>query len=107
MNCCLTLTITSITIITIMNIFPKPKLLAIGQLNEKSQLVIPKDAREAIGIGPGDRVVIALAPFANVLVIARPEDLEEHLKDMVATSAQSAKDIKHDLDNITKKDMEK
>ena len=66
-----------------MNIFPKPKLLAIGQLNDKSQLVIPKEAREAIGIGPGDRVIIALAPFADALVIAKPEELENHLKRMV------------------------
>lgn len=83
-----------------MHIFPKPKLLAIGQLNDKSQLVIPKDAREAIGVGPGDRVVIALAPFANVLVIARPEELENHLNEMVLESQSSANDIRKDLADI-------
>lgn len=77
-----------------MNIFPKPKLIAIGQLNEKSQLVIPKDAREAIGIGPGDRVVIALVPFGEALVIAKPADLERHLNEMVSSADESANDVR-------------
>lgn len=88
-----------------MNIFPKPKLIAIGQLNDKSQLVIPKDARDAIGIGPGDRVVIALAPFANALVIARPEEVEKHLKFMVANSEESANDIRQALDDVSSKEV--
>ncbi len=88
-----------------MNIFPKPKLIAIGQLNDKSQLVIPKDARDAIGIGPGDRVVIALAPFANALVIARPEEVEKHLKFMVASSEESANDIRQALDDVSSKEV--
>lgn len=90
-----------------MNIFSKPKLLAIGQLNEKSQLVIPKDAREAINIGPGDRVVIALAPFAQAIVIAKPEELEKHLNKMVTNSEQSAKDIRQALSDITDKESNK
>lgn len=69
-----------------MNIHPLPKLLAVGQLNEKCQLVIPKEAREAIGISSGDRVIIALAPFADALVIAKPEELENHLRNMVGFS---------------------
>ncbi len=83
-----------------MNIFPKPKLIAIGQLNEKSQLVIPKDAREAIGIGPGDRVVIALAPFGEALVIAKPEDLERHLNEMVTSADESASDVRKAMNEL-------
>lgn len=78
----------------IMNFIPKPKLLAVGQLNEKSQLVIPKEAREAIGIGPGDRVIIALAPFAEALVIAKPEELENHLRKMVGVTEELQAEIK-------------
>lgn len=89
-----------------MNIFQKPKLLAIGQLNEKSQLVIPKDARDAVGVGPGDRVVIALAPFGNALVIMRPSDLEQQMDHIVMNTAESANDIRRDLDEINKKEME-
>lgn len=98
--------ITFITIIT-MNIFPKPKLIAIGQLNEKSQLVIPKDAREAIGIGPGDRVVIALAPFAQALVIARPDEIEKHLDSMVSSTENSVKYMRSALKEVKAKETKK
>lgn len=74
-----------------MNIHPKPKLLAIAHLNEKSQVVIPKEARDAIGIGPGDRVVLALAPFGKALVVTKPEIIEEQL-DKIVTMQKSAKD---------------
>ncbi len=77
-----------------MNFFPKPKLLAVGQLNDKSQLVIPKEAREAIGLGPGDRVIIALAPFGEALVIAKPSQLEEHLKRMVGMTEEIKQEMK-------------
>lgn len=86
-----------------MNIHPKPKLLAIAQLNEKSQVVIPKEARDAIGIGPGDRVVLALAPFGKALVVTKPEILEEQL-DKIVTMQKGAKDeIRRDLTKLRTK----
>ena len=90
-----------------MNFLPKPKLIAIGQLNDKSQLVIPKDAREAIGIGPGDRVVIAIAPFGNAIVIAKPEDLERHLSEIVTDIDESAQDVRQAMDKLKKEESEK
>lgn len=83
-----------------MNFLPKPKLLAVGQLNEKSQLVIPKEAREAIGIGPGDRVIIALAPFADAIVIAKPEELENHLRKMVGATEE----LQEEINKVKRKD---
>jgi AbrB family looped-hinge helix DNA binding protein len=80
--------------------FPKPKLLAIAQLNEKSQLVIPKEARDEIGIGPGDRVVVALAPFGKALVIAKPESLEEQLKKMMMVQQSTKDEIMNDLTEL-------
>lgn len=88
-----------------MNIFPKPKLIAIGQLNEKSQLVIPKDAREAVGIGPGDRVIIALAPFGEALVIAKPENLERRLNEMVTNADKSVKGVRKAMKELKDKEQ--
>jgi len=85
----LQLIITCITIITIMKSISEPKLVGVARLNEKSQLVIPKEARELLGIGPGDRVLIVLAPFFKGIVIARPEDMEEHLKEMISNSQKT------------------
>lgn len=83
-----------------MNIHPKPKLLAIAQLNEKSQVVIPKEARDAIGIGPGDRVVVALAPFGKALVITKPESLEEQLNKIVTMQKSAKEELLDDLTNL-------
>lgn len=89
-----------------MNIIPKPTLLAIAQLNEKSQLVIPKEAREAIGIGPGDRVVVALAPFGKALVITKPESLEEQLQQMMLMQQNTKDEILDDLSKLKNKEQE-
>ncbi len=89
-----------------MNIFPRPKLLAVAQLNEKSQLVIPKEAREAIGVGPGDRVVVALAPVGNALVITRPESLEAQLDKIVAMHGNTKDDILSDLSKLKNNQQE-
>ena len=68
-----------------MKMMNQPRLLSITRLNEKGQLVIPKEAREFLGIGPGDRVLSA-APFRKALFIARPEDVEEQLQQMVSNT---------------------
>jgi AbrB family looped-hinge helix DNA binding protein len=67
-----------------MNSFNRPKLLGVARLNDKGQLVIPKEAREFLGIGPGDRVLITTAPFLKAIVIARPEDVEAQLQQMMS-----------------------
>ncbi len=90
----------------IMNIHPKPKLLAIAQLNEKCQVVIPKEARDAIGIGPGDRVVLALAPFGKALVVTRPEILEEQLDKIVAMQKSAKDEIRSDLTKLKNSEQE-
>lgn len=89
-----------------MNIHPKPKLLAIAQLNDKSQVVIPKEARDAIGIGPGDRVVLALAPFGKALVVTKPEILEEQLNRIVTMQKSTKDEIRNDLTKLRIKDKE-
>jgi AbrB family looped-hinge helix DNA binding protein len=77
-----------------MNIFKRPKLLGITKLNSKSQLVIPKEARDEIGIGPEDKVVIIKAPMFNGLVITKPEEIERHMKHMLGELSAVTKDIK-------------
>jgi AbrB family looped-hinge helix DNA binding protein len=72
-----------------MNPIDQPKLVGVAHLNEKSQLVIPKEARKYLGIGPGDRVLIAIAPFLKAIVVARPEDVEEHLQKMMSNTQRT------------------
>lgn len=71
----------------------QPKLLGMTTLNEKGQIVIPKQARDALGMKAGDQLVMTLAPFINALVIVKPEELEQHLK-------LFARDIKKSLNDL-------
>jgi len=81
--------ITYVTIITSMKMNNQPRLLSIARLNGKGQLVIPKEAREFLGIGPGDRVLISAAPFCKAIFIVRPEDVEEQLQQMVSNTEKT------------------
>lgn len=72
-----------------MNLPEQPKILGVAHLNEKSQMVIPKEARELLGVGPGDRVLITTAPFLKVIVIARPEDVEAQLQNMMSDTEKT------------------
>jgi len=75
----------------------QPKLLGIAHLNTKSQLVIPKEAREFLGIGPGDRILITTAPFFKAIVIARPEDFEAQLQNMMTDTEKTIGAVRKEL----------
>jgi AbrB family looped-hinge helix DNA binding protein len=72
-----------------MNMMNQPRIVGMGRLNEKSQVVIPKEAREILGVGPGDRLLITVAPFFKGLIIARPEDIESHLQQMISNNEKT------------------
>jgi len=80
-----------------MNFPNQPRLVGVARLNEKSQLVIPKEARELLGIGPGDRVLIMAAPFLRSIIIARPEDVEAQLQNMMADTEKTIGDVRKNL----------
>ena len=60
-----------------------PKILGTATLNEKGQLVIPKEAREKLSLKPGSRLVIMASPYRPALVIMKSEEVEVILKDIV------------------------
>jgi AbrB family looped-hinge helix DNA binding protein len=41
-------------------------------LSTKNQIVIPREAREALGLKPGDKILV-IVKGANVLVLRRPK----------------------------------
>jgi AbrB family looped-hinge helix DNA binding protein len=59
-----------------------PKILGTATLNEKGQLVIPVEARNSLGLGPGSKVVIMSSPQKPALILLRAEELEAIVKDL-------------------------
>ena len=78
-----------VLLLIVVDMTNQPKLLGVAHLNAKSQVVIPKEAREFLGIGPGDRVLIVSAPFRKALILTRPEDMEEQLNKFVSNSQKT------------------
>lgn len=79
-----------------MNIPAPPKLLGMTTLNDKGQIVIPKIARDKLGLSPGDQVVMLQAPFFNAVVIAKPEEVEKYL-------GMFSHNIKKSMDSLQEK----
>lgn len=50
-----------------------------AKLSAKNQIVIPKEAREALGIKPGDKVLIVISG-EGVLLLQKPESFAKALK---------------------------
>lgn len=86
-----------------MKFLPKPKLVGVAQLNEKSQLVIPKVARDEINLKPGDRVVIAISPFGHAIIVTKPEEIEAHLQELVVDSQESIKEMRAEIKKLNEK----
>jgi len=66
------------------------------KLSKKNQMVLPKEAREHIGAGPGDELVV-IQRRNGMLILAKPEDILESLKG-------SGKGIYGDVDEYLRKE---
>jgi AbrB family looped-hinge helix DNA binding protein len=51
-------------------------------MGEKGQVVIPVEGRQAMGINPGDKLIFLGDPAKNVLIVAKPEIIEERIEEM-------------------------
>lgn len=51
-------------------------------IGERGQVVVPSDAREELGLKPGDKLLAFKAPMGEGVVLAKPEAFEKHLADM-------------------------
>lgn len=48
------------------------------KLSKRNQLVLPKEAREALGVKPGDRIVVVVEQ-QSVRLLAEPENWTEYI----------------------------
>ncbi len=59
-----------------------PKILGTATLNDKGQLVIPSEARHALDLSGGSKLVIMSSPEKPVLVLIKAEEVESMIKDL-------------------------
>jgi AbrB family looped-hinge helix DNA binding protein len=57
------------------------------KMSSKHQIVVPKEAREALGLEPGDRLVVTVREDGVLEMEREPEDLVEELGGLLADDA--------------------
>ena len=60
----------------------KDKFVGISKVGEKGQIVIPKEAREMLGINPGDSVVV-LCDKKRGMAIVKSDVLEDKIEKII------------------------
>ena len=61
---------------------PGVKIYGTASLNDKGQLVIPVDARAAMSLEPGSKLVVMSAPFGHeALIVVKTEVIERQMHD--------------------------
>lgn len=69
-----------------------PKILGTVTVNDKGQIVIPKESRDEFNVSTGDRLIIAQHPLLGVLMLIKPEQLEARVN-MYPDSLKKIKDV--------------
>lgn len=59
-----------------------PKILGTATLNDKGQLVIPREARQAFDLAPGSKLVIMSSQQKPALILIKAESVEAMIKDL-------------------------
>jgi len=52
-------------------------------VNEKGQVVIPAEAREAIDLKPGDKLMVMAHPDHHGVTLVKPDQLEQFINNML------------------------
>ncbi len=60
--------------------FGNPKLYGTVTVGERGQVVIPVEAREALQVSAGDKMLVFDTPMKGAVALVRLEVFEEHLK---------------------------
>lgn len=61
------------------------------KMSSKNQIVVPKEAREALGLVPGDRLVVTVREDAVVELERQPEELADELAGSLSALARDGR----------------
>lgn len=72
------------------------RLIGSVTVGERGQIVIPAEAREAMSINAGNKLLVFKAPIDGVLIIAKPETFEKLLAHLELNLTNEKKIEKHE-----------
>lgn len=67
-------------------------------IGQRGQLVVPADARDELGINPGDKLLVFKAPMGGAIVVAKPEEFERHVQEMSKRAAALQEQLKKETE---------
>lgn len=59
------------------------------KMSSKNQIVVPKEAREALGLQPGDRLLVSVRPDGRLEMEREPRDLAARLEGALQETASA------------------
>jgi bifunctional DNA-binding transcriptional regulator/antitoxin component of YhaV-PrlF toxin-antitoxin module len=73
---------------------PGIKIYGTASLNDKGQLVIPVDARAAMALEPGSKLVVMSAPFGHeALIVVKTEVIERQMYDFASALGRPTENL--------------
>lgn len=64
------------------------KIFGTTVVNDKGQVVIPAEARNAMGLEPGSRLMVMGLPHKNTLMLIKTEDVEKIIENFTTALGQ-------------------
>lgn len=68
------------------------EVLGVASVDSRGQIVLPKDAREALGLGPASRLAVVVQRSAGrpcCLLLVPTQELEQRVREVVAPTEQT------------------
>ena len=59
------------------------------KISSKHQIVVPREARDALGLGPGDRLLVSVRDDGVIEMRRRPEDPAAELEGLIRVDADN------------------
>jgi len=72
----------------------EPIILDLVTVNDKGQVVIPADARSAIDVHAGDKLLVMMHPSKEGIVLIKPDGLESYAKKMLEKLSNARESFK-------------
>lgn len=71
----------------------EPMILDVVTVNDKGQVVIPVEARAAIDLHTGDKLIVMVHPTKEGVSLFKPDGLEAHAKKMLKKVSDAKKSL--------------